>query len=67
MILHHSVKNTEYEDLANEKKEVLRFIEIVSREVTKAEATATAGREWLAKAKSRLEEIERRLEEIRGA
>lgn len=61
------MKNTEYEDLAKEKREVLRFIEVVSREVTKAEATATAGHEWLARAKGRLEEIERRLEEIRGA
>ena len=61
------MKNTEYEDLANERREVLRFMDVVSHEVAKAEATATAGREWLAKAKSRLEEIERRLEEIRGA
>lgn len=59
------MKNTEYEYPANEKREVLRFIEVVSREVTKVEAAA--GRDWLAKAKSRLEEIERRLEEIRGA
>ena len=61
------MKNTEYEDLVKEKREVIRFIEVVSHEVTKAEATATAGRQWLAKAKMRLEEIEKRLEEIRGA
>ena len=61
------MKNTEYEDLVKEKREVLRFIEVVSREVTKAEATATAERQWLAKAKMRLEEIKKRLEEIREA